>query len=103
MIRHIVALRYAASTPARDRQAILADLSALRGHLKGILDFQPFRNISAEDPLVHGFRDGFWFDFTDEAARDAYLADAAHQAVGARIIAACIGGAAGVHVIDIAL
>lgn len=101
MIRHIVALRWAETTPAEERRAILRDLAALLPLVDGALAFRDFANVSPEEPVVHGFRDGFEFLFRDAAARDAYLAHPAHQAVGARIVAAT-GGPAGVLVIDIA-
>lgn len=102
MIRHLVALKFRDGTTPKTKAALYADLGALRGHLGGILDFRTAVNVSPEDAVVHGFRDLFWFDFADEAARDAYLADPAHQAVGARLVAETDGGPAGVLVIDVA-
>lgn len=103
MIRHIVALRFRGEIDAASKASFYADLAGLRGHLGGILDFRSFANISPEEPVVHGMRDLFWFDFEDAAARDAYLADPAHQAIGARLVAACEGGVAGLLVMDVAL
>ena len=100
MIRHLVALRFRADVSAADKQALYDELAALSGHIDGILDFQHRRNVSVEDPLVRGYRDVFWFDFRDSAVRDAYLADATHQAIGARIVAQTQGGAEGVFVCD---
>jgi Stress responsive A/B Barrel Domain len=60
------------------------------------------KNISPEVPVVHGFHDLFWFDFTDAAARDAYLVHPDHQKAGARLVAAC-GGIEGIQVLDVAL
>ena len=102
MIRHIVALRFRAGTPPATKAALYRDLAALRDHIDGILDFRHFDNVSVERPLVRGFDDVFWFDFRDAAVRDAYLADAAHRAVGARIVAELDGGADGVFVFDVA-
>ena len=103
MIRHIVALRFRPGTSAQVRAALYADLAGLAGHIDGILDFQSGTNISVELPLVRGFNDLFWFDFRDIGVRDTYLADAAHQAVGARNVAELDGGADGVFVFDVAL
>ena len=103
MIRHIVALRFRADTTDATKAALYADLAALGDHLKGLVAFRSFVNVSVELPLVRGFNDVFWCDFSDIAARDAYLVDPAHQAVGARIVAELEGGAAGVFVCDIAL
>lgn len=99
MIRHIVALRFADPIGWAVKAAHYAELDALRGHLGGILDFRSFTNISPEAAVVHGFRDGFWFDFADAAARDAYLADPGHQRAGAGLVAAC--GVDGIQVIDV--
>lgn len=101
MIRHIVAVRFREGTPAAVKADLMADLAALGGHLDGFLDFQSRRNVSVEDALVRGFRDVFWVDFRDLAARDAYLVDPAHKAVGARLVAELEGGAEGVFVCDI--
>jgi hypothetical protein len=79
MIRHIVHLRFRDGTPDAVRQALHADPAGLARHIGGILDFR------------------------DTAVRDAYLADPAHQAIGARIVAATEGGIDGVLVGDLAL
>lgn len=103
MIRHVVSLRFRAGTPQSVKEALYRDLAALSGHIEGIVDFRSFANVSVETPLVRGFNDVFWFDFRDEAVRDTYLADAQHQAVGARIVAELEGGADGVFVADVTL
>jgi hypothetical protein len=103
MIRHLVAVRYRKETPDDVKAALMGDLAALRSRIEGIVDFQVRANISVEDAMVRGFRDLFWFDFRDEAVRDAYLADAGHRAVGARLVSELDGGADGVFVCDFAL
>ena len=100
MIRHLVALRFKDDTSAELKQTLYDDLAALDGHIDGILDFQSRSNVSVEDPVVRGFRDLFWFDFRDTGVRDVYLGDAAHQAIGARIVAETEGGTDGVFVMD---
>ncbi|MDJ0824315.1 MAG: Dabb family protein [Rhodobacter sp.] len=100
MIRHFVALRFRDGTSDAVKAGLMADLDGLKARIDGILDFQVRPNVSVEDPLVRGFRDVFWFDFKDEAVRDAYLVDAVHQAIGARIVAELEGGADGVFVAD---
>lgn len=47
-----------------------------------------------------GYQEGFQIDFADAAARDAYLADPDHQATGAKLVAASIGGVDGIFVFD---
>ena len=100
MIRHLVALRFKPDVSATEKEALYAQLAALGGHIDGILDFQHRRNVSVEGPLVRGYRDLFWFDFRDTGVRDAYLEDATHQAIGAKIVARLEGGAEGVFVFD---
>jgi len=101
MIRHIVALRFKTGTADDVKQGLYDDLAGLSGHIDGIVDFQARRNVSVEDALVRDFRDLFWFDFRDAGVRDVYLEDAAHQAIGARIVAECEGGIDGVFVMDV--
>jgi len=103
MIRHMVLLRFSAATSDTHKAEIYATLAALSGHVEGILDFQTRANVSTETPVVHGFRDLFWFDFRDAVVRDAYLADAAHKAAGSRLVAALEGGRDGLVVCDFEL
>ena len=101
MIRHLVHLRFAQDTTDTQKQALYDKLAALSGHIDGIHDFQHRTNVSVEIPLVRGFNDMFWFDFTDETVRNTYLEDRVHQAIGAEIVARLEGGADGVFVCDI--
>lgn len=100
MIRHIVALRFKPGTPDPQKASIYADLAALQALIPGVSGFHAGPNVSVE-PLSRGFDDLFWFDFQDSAVRDDYLVHPAHQAVGARIVAATEGGVEGVFVFDI--
>lgn len=103
MIRHMVHLRFASDVSAEQKDTLYERLAGLSSHLEGILSFEAARNASVETPLVRGFVDLFWIDFADVAARDAYLADPVHQAIGADIVACLDGGADGVFVCDIEL
>ena len=85
MIRHIVAVRFPAEMAQQARQQVLEALAEMRGLLDGVQDFQIRANVSPEDPVVRGFKDLFWFDFDNAAARDAYLVHPRHR-VDARII-----------------
>lgn len=100
MIRHFVGLRFRDGTAQDIKAALMAELAGLRHRIDGILDFQARPNVSVEDPMVRGFRDVFWFDFRDQAVRDAYLDDEVHQAIGGRLVAELEGGAEGVFVFD---
>ena len=100
-IRHIVLVKFRSDVPATERQGIYDQLAALGEHLT-ITAMSFGANISPEG-LHQGFTDGFTMDFPDAAARDAYLVDPAHQAAGARVLAALEGGLAGLLVFDIAV
>lgn len=98
-IRHIVLVKFRAEVPASERQGIYDQLASLSGHL-AITAMSFGANVSPEG-LGQGFADGFTMDFPDAAARDVYLADPAHQAAGARLVAALEGGIAGLLVFDL--
>lgn len=100
MIRHCVFVKFRADVPSTERAAIHADLSALRSMIDG-MDAMHFNgNVSAE-PFARGFTHGFTIDFSDAAARDAYLAHEAHRKAGARLVAALEGGTDGLMVFDL--
>jgi hypothetical protein len=101
MIRHCVFLRFRADVPVAQRQALLAEVAALKNHLPGLLAVHVGGNVSPEAGMDKGYGEGFICDFRDAAARDAYLADAEHGKVGAKLVAACEGGIAGILVYDL--
>lgn len=103
MIRHLVHLRFQDGVSDAEKAALYNDLAGLGGHIDGIVDFQSRSNVSVETDLVRGFNDMFWFDFRDEAVRDAYLVDPTHQEIGGRIVAKTVDGPDGVFVCDIVL
>lgn len=103
MIRHFVMLRFRTDVSSDEKQALYAALESLRGHLPGVLDFRAVENVSIEHDLVRGNLDGFWFDFADEEARNTYLEDAEHKAVGARLVEYLEGGIDGVTVFDMVI
>ncbi len=100
MIRHIVLVHFRQDVTAEDKAEIYGELGALRGHLPGIVDFQCGENVSPETAVVRDLKDGFWVDFEDAAARDAYLADEKHQAAGSKLVALAEGGLDGITVAD---
>ena len=103
MIRHLVLLRFRPEVTDDEKAALMAGLDALRGRVPGMLSFTALENVGVEPPVMHGFLDGFAIDFVDAAARDAYLADPEHRALGARLTAACEGGTNGILVFDHAI
>lgn len=100
MIRHIVLVRFRDDLSEEHKQNIYADLRALVGTIDGVLSAQFGPNVSPEG-LSKGFRDGFVMDLRDAEARDRYLADPAHQAAGAKLVAECEGGLDGVLPFDL--
>jgi hypothetical protein len=100
MIRHCVLVRFRPEVTQEDRAAIYTELESLREVVPGFRGMSAGPNVSPEG--VHqGFVDGFTMDFTDEAARDAYLIHPDHKAAGAKLVAALEGGRDGLIVFDI--
>lgn len=85
MIRHIVLLRIAPTTPGSEIEDIFAELNKLTTTVPGMIDFHVGTNVNTLPDLDHGFTYTFTIDFADEAARDAYYESAGHIAVAARL------------------
>ncbi len=96
MIRHVVFCRFRQDA---DIEVIAAALTDLRRTIPGILSITFGANVSPEG-LAKGFTHGFTVDFTDAAARDAYLPHPDHQVVGRMIVASLDGGLEGLAVLD---
>ncbi len=97
-IRHIVLCKL---RPGQDQAfaGIMAQLAALSPRLTmGQMTYGA--DISPEG-IGRGYSHGFTIDFPDIAARDTYLEDPTHQAIGARLVALCDGGVSGILVVDI--
>jgi len=101
MIRHCVFVRFRPDVGRNQRNAILGEIAALKGRLKGIDAVHLGVNVSPETGMDKGFAEGFIVDFQNAASRDAYLVDPAHQAAGAKLVAAADGGVAGILVYDL--
>lgn len=96
-VQHIVLCALATGSEAAF-DALARALDALRSKLlMGPMRWGP--DVSPEG-LGRGFTAGFVIDFPSEAARDAYLSDADHQALGAQLVALCEGGVEGLLVVD---
>ncbi len=100
MIRHVVLLRPAGGASPAAVQSALDGVAALKGVVPGILDVKLGPNVSPEG-LGQGFTHGFVVDFTDAAARDAYLPHPEHQKAGAALVSVAEGGVAGILVFDL--
>lgn len=101
MIRHCVFFEFRADVADAEREAIYADLAALKNVVDGIEAMHFGRNVSPE-PFSRGYVDGFIIAFRDAAARDAYLVHPDHQEAGARLVAALEGGTDRLLVFDLA-
>jgi hypothetical protein len=99
MIRHCVFVRFRPEISADERAEIYAGLNALVGQIDGLLTANFGANVSPEG-LAQGFNDGFIMDLANQAARDRYLTDPAHQAAGSKLVAALQGGRDGLIVFD---
>jgi hypothetical protein len=102
MIRHLVLVKFPADASAETIARIFRELDDLKAVVPGMLSFKGGPNVSPEG-LSRGFTHAFVVDFADIAARDAYLVHPAHQAAGARLVAATQGGVEGLVVIDVAI
>jgi Stress responsive A/B Barrel Domain len=95
-IRHVVLVRFKTDANVRE---ISGALKALQGKVPGIVSISIGQDNSPEG-LQRGHTHGFTVDFSDAAARDAYLPHPEHQKVGAMIVAAAEGGVEGITVLD---
>ena len=101
MIRHCVFIRFRPEISPAERADILGEISSLTDRIAGLIAVHVGGNVSPEVGMDKGYADGFIADFTDAAARDAYLVHPEHQQAGARIVAAAVGGVEGVLVYDL--
>ena len=99
MIRHCVLIRAKPGLPDGEIAAAFDGLRALGSRLTGMLAFAGGADASPEG-LQRGYTHAFTIDFADEAARDAYLVDGEHKALGARLVAAAEEGREGILVVD---
>ena len=99
MIRHVVLFKLKSGTDAQSVAETFSALKDLQTKIPGILSISTGHDNSPEG-LQRGHTHGFTVDFTDAAARDAYLPHPAHQAVGAMIVGITEGGVNGICVVD---
>ena len=99
MIRHIVLFKLRSDLSESMAGQIFTALRALQQQIPGIINISTGKDASPEG-LQRGHTHGFTVDFTDAAARDAYLPHPAHQKVGGMIVASAEGGLGGITVLD---
>lgn len=102
MIRHIVLVAFRDDPGAAAIRRAIDAILELKKHIDGIIAITAGANISTE-ALEQGFRYGFVIDFTDAAARDAYLVHPANVAAGKGLVTVAAGGIAGILVFDYAI
>lgn len=102
MIHHCVFIRFRPEISAATKQALWAELQALVGEIPGLQELRAGANARYED-LDHGFAEGFIAVFDDRPALAAYQAHPAHQATGAKLVQAALGGLQGLMVFDLDL
>ena len=101
MIRHCVFIKFKPETTRERIAELFSEIDGLKHHLDGILAVHVGSNVSPEQGMDKGFSDGFVVDFDSAQSRDNYLADAKHQAAGAKLVAAALGGVDGILVYDL--
>ena len=98
-IKHVVLMRFRASTSEPKIRQIFAALAGLGPKIPGLLDFSGGRYSSGEG-LNKGFTHGFVMTFADAASRDAYLPHPEHEKVKQLIFPELDGGLDGVVAFD---
>ena len=100
MIQHCVFINFRPELTAAAKLALWAELQALVGQVPGLREVRAGANARYED-LDHGFADGFIAVFDSPQALAAYQAHPAHQATGAKLVQAALGGLQGLMVFDL--
>ena len=98
MILHTVLCALSANHDPAELRRVMDGLAGLQ--VDGFTDFHHGPNIDAEGKTP-GYPYGFVCTFTDRAALHRYATDPNHHALGARLVALCDGGGAGILVSDI--
>lgn len=102
MIHHCVFIHFRPETTEAAKQALWDELRALVGEVPGLREVRAGANARYED-LDHGFADGFIAVFDGPQGLAAYQAHPAHQATGAKLVQAALGGLQGLMVFDLDL
>lgn len=102
MIKHIVLLDLPDGHDEAELHDILNGLDGLRDSIAGYDHFEHGPNLDFER-MSKDRNYGFICTFQSDATSRAYLENAEHQALGARLVMLCRGGVAGITVIDLAI
>lgn len=101
MIHHIVMLDLPSGYDAHALADVMLGLADLGLDIDGFVGFSHGPNKDFEG-MSPDCAYGFICTFTDQATSMSYLANTKHQALGARLVALCRGGADGITVVDMA-
>src|SRR5271165_4181196 len=75
---HMFAFRWKAAATEEERNRVIAEISAFRGKIPGLLDVYVGKNVS---PRGAGYETGGVMKFTDAAALASYTVHPAHKAL----------------------
>ena len=100
MIRHIVLIRFRADVTDAAIADLFAELHRIEGQVPGLRAICAGRSESPEQ-MERGYMHGFVVDFDDWEGLQAYQDNAAHQALGAGLVAHAEGGKDGILVFDL--
>lgn len=102
MIRHIVLIRFSPYLTEVAIADLFTELHQIRDRLPGILAITAGRSESPEQ-MERGYMHGFVADFVDWDALQAYQDHPDHQRLGAKLVAASVGGKEGILCFDLAV
>lgn len=100
MIRHIVLIRFLPSVSEAQIAHLFRELHLIRDKVPGLLDITAGKSESPEE-MERGYMHGFVVDFSDWAALQAYQDHPEHQVLGAKLVAASVGGKDGILCFDL--
>lgn len=100
MIRHIVLIRFRAEVNEAEIAAMFTELHDIQAMIPGVLAITAGRSESPEQ-IERGYMHGFVADFADWPDLQTYQDHPAHQALGAKLVAAAEGGKDGILVFDL--
>ncbi|MCC5966421.1 MAG: Dabb family protein [Natronohydrobacter sp.] len=101
MIRHIVLIRFTPLTTDAQVADLFDELARIKGKVPGLLEITSGKSESPEQ-MERGYMHGFVVDFTDWNALQAYQDHPEHQVLGAKLVAAAVGGKDGILCFDLA-
>jgi hypothetical protein len=102
MIRHIVLLRFRPEISEAAIAALFTELALIKEQLPGLIAITSGRSESPEQ-MERGYLHGFVADFVDWEALQAYQDHPDHQRLGAKLVAASVGGKDGILCFDLAV